>query len=87
MDNYEEAFKQKLNYAMQMVGLYGEFKAPKDFWEIWAREGDQGKTFRPKNLKEMFPEHYDRMLKACAVTVKESKHGISFIANEKLRKN
>ena len=84
MDDYKSAFEQKLHYVMQMVGQFGQFKVPTDFWEIWAREGDQGRTFRPKNLKEMFVDDYERMLKACAVTVQENKKGITFVANELL---
>ena len=67
---------------MQMVGTYGTYKVPLDFWEVWVKEGDMGKTFRPKNLKEMFPDYYERILKACSVTETEDKKGITFIANE-----
>ena len=42
MNNYEETFKSKLHYAMQMVGTYGTYKVPLDFWEVWVKEGDMG---------------------------------------------
>ncbi len=97
MDNYEATFHRKIQYVLQMVGAFGQFNVPKDFFVITRvkNEGEKNKlgqihgygtTYEMVRLDEMYKDELDGYLKATCVIMKEDKMGIHFIANELLKK-
>lgn len=97
MDNYEATFHKKIQYALEMAGMLGQFNVPKDFFVITRvrNEGEKNKlgqvhgygtTYEMVRLDEMYKDELDRYLKATSVTMKEDKKGIYFITNEFLKK-
>lgn len=97
MDNYEATFHKKIQYILQMVGAFGQFNVPGDFFIITRvkTEGEKtkkdqihgyGTVYEMFRLDEKYKDELDHYLKATNVTMKEDKAGIHFIANELLKK-
>lgn len=97
MDNYEATFHKKIQYALGMASMLGQFNVPKDFFIVTRvrNEGAESKsgrvhgygtTYEMVRLDEMYKDDLDRYLKATSVTMKEDKKGIHFITKELLKK-
>lgn len=97
MDNYKATFHKKIQYILQMVGMFGQFNVPKDFFIITRvrNEGEKNKsgqvhgygtTYEMVRLDEMYKEELKQYLDSTNTTMKEDKRGIYFFNKKFLKK-
>lgn len=97
MDNYKATFHKKIQYILQMVGMFGQFNVPKDFFIITRvrNEGEKNKsgqihgygtTYEMFRLDEMYKEELKQYLDSTNTIMKEDKKGIYFFNKKFLKK-